>query len=89
MTLQTRLQTITQAGNLTSADLARWFRRPDATVRGWIIKGIRPGGGPLDIKSVEKGTARLEALLAKGILPLKPLRPVEKRKRLDSLRGKP
>ena len=61
MTFQARLRHIMQVGNLRVADLARWFGRPHATVRGWVEQGIEPGGGPLDIKHIHALLDLLEA----------------------------
>lgn len=60
-----RLQSIMRNGNLTGADLARWFERTDPTVRTWISgeHGLR--GAPLDVAYVEARLAKLETLLAK------------------------
>lgn len=35
MNISKRLQRVMSEGNLTISDLARWFNRPFATVRGW------------------------------------------------------
>ena len=48
-----RLQAIMRDGNLTGADLARWFDRPDPTVRGWISGSHDLGGAQLDAAYVE------------------------------------
>jgi hypothetical protein len=61
----TRLQAIMRDGNLTGADLARWFDRPDPTVRGWINGSHELGGAQLDIAYVEAQLDKLERLLAK------------------------
>jgi hypothetical protein len=60
-----RLQSIMQAGNLTGADLARWFDRPDPTVRGWISGDHDLGGAQLDVAYVEAQLTKLEGLLKK------------------------
>lgn len=36
MNITKRLQNVMRDGNLTISDLARWFGRPFATVRGWV-----------------------------------------------------
>lgn len=43
MSFQSRLRVCMARGNLTVADLARWFGRPHATVTTWT-KGRVPGG---------------------------------------------
>lgn len=64
-TWQRRLQTAQRAGNLTVADLARWFDRPHATVRTWVCDGREPGGGPLDIQHAQALLGLLETLIAR------------------------
>ena len=87
MTFQKRLRKVLVAGNLTVADLARWFDRPDPTVRGWVENGGQPGGGPLDIKQAHDLLATLEKLIRGGKnLPLPRLPPSERLKRLRDLR---
>lgn len=89
MTFRDRLKKAQQGGNLTVADLARWFRRPDPTVRGWIQKGVRPAGGPLDIEDTEKWLFVLERLIAHGKgFPIQGLTPRQKIARLESIRAK-
>lgn len=43
-----RLKAVLRDGNLRVADLARWFDVPHPTVRGWVVDGWNPGGGPRD-----------------------------------------
>ena len=72
MSLSGRLLRAMQGGNLTVADLARWFDRPDPTVRGWV-KGVDPAGAPADLIDIERRTALLEiAVRQKKDLPLPP-----------------
>lgn len=40
----TRLLQCQRQGQLTTADLARWFGRPYHTVRGWLEHGYQPRG---------------------------------------------
>ena len=61
---QDRLQRVLHDGNLTVADLARWFERPDPTVRGWVA-GIGLGGGPLDAAYVMAQLGLLEKRVRK------------------------
>ena len=63
-----RLQTVMRDGNLTGADLARWFDRPDPTVRGWISGDHDLGGAQLDVAFVEAQLVKLEKLLKKNRL---------------------
>lgn len=51
-------------GNLTIADLARWFNRTHPTVGSWVRDGSEPGGGPLDVLSVMRELAHLEKTIA-------------------------
>lgn len=64
-TFQQRLQGVLQAGNLTVSDLARWFDRPHPTVRGWVQRGLQPGGAPLDIEHVQQLLKLLETLVSR------------------------
>lgn len=57
-----RLQWAMQKGNLTGADLARWFDCPDPTIRGWLA-GMQPTGAPGDVAQIEAALARLEKLI--------------------------
>ena len=58
-----RLQSIMQQGNLTGADLSRWFDRPDPTVRYWIRGNHELTGPALDVAYVEAQLVKLEKLL--------------------------
>jgi hypothetical protein len=61
-----RLKKVLAEGNLTIADLARWFNRPHPTVAGWV-KGGRVGRelAPLDAAYVTAQLVQLERRLAK------------------------
>lgn len=48
MTFQRRLIRVMATGNMTLADLSRWFGRPFPTVRGWVKHGRLPGLAPMD-----------------------------------------
>ena len=82
---QTRLQQAMWKANLTVADLARWFDRPHATVRGWVVNGTGVGGAPGDVAAIELHLRRLEALAnkKKGPFPVPRLSP---RERIEYLR---
>lgn len=84
--LQKRLRKAMQDGNLRVADLARWFARPDPTIRGWVMRGVMPAGAPKDIEDVERRLAALEALIRRRqVLPLAPrLSPSERISRLEA-----
>jgi len=64
MTFQARLRKCMQNGNLTIADLARWFERTHPTVGSWVRDGSEPGGGPQDAIDVMADLDRLEKLIA-------------------------
>jgi hypothetical protein len=67
-----RLHSTLSQGNLTVADLSRWFDRPHPTVRGWIKNGFDPRGGPHDVAHVHALLEALETLIRKRRdLPLK------------------
>ena len=66
MTLAVRLESCKTRGNLTVADLSRWFGRPHPTVRGWIANGFDPRGGPHDVAYVFSMLDALERLILKG-----------------------
>ena len=65
MDFHDRLNAVMQAGNLRVADLARWFDRPDPTVRGWV-HGTALGGAPLDAAYVTAMLVKLEKLVKKN-----------------------
>lgn len=50
-TFQERLRRCAERGNLTVSDLARWFGRPYATVRDWLVNGREPIGGPVTVRT--------------------------------------
>jgi hypothetical protein len=77
---QQRLEHCMQVGNLSIADLSRWFGRPHSTVRCWVCDGYEPGGGPQDIAIVRSELARLETLIARrdGKFPVPRLPPGER-----------
>ena len=63
MTFGQRLQRVQKGGNLTVADLARWFDRSYQTVRGWRDGKCEPGGAPLDREHVEALLKLLEGMV--------------------------
>lgn len=65
MTFAQRLATVLRDGNLRVADLARWFDRPDPTVRGWV-NGGEVGSAPLDAAMIEAVMVDLEKRIRKG-----------------------
>lgn len=83
ITFQNRLKACQALGNLTVADLARWFDRAHPTVRGWVERGMEPGGGPLDIEHAHSLLRLLEVLIKrKSGFPIPRLSP---RKRIEHL----
>lgn len=89
MTIQRRLQVCMKRGNLRVADLARWFDRPHPTVRGWALKGTRPGGGPHDIEHVGELLSILEKLIsARKGFPLPRLSPRARKQHITNILDK-
>ena len=86
-TFQQRLKSCERDGNLTVADLARWFDRPYPTVRTWVQDGIEPGGGPIDKEHALSMLGLLETLIKqKQGLPLPRLAPRARIERLEQIR---
>ncbi len=86
MTIQRRLQACMKRGNLRVADLARWFDRPHPTVRGWALKGIRPGGGPHDVERVGEQLRLLEKLISsKRGFPVPRLSPRQRKQHIVTI----
>ena len=83
-----RLLACQQNGNLTVADLARWFDRPYPTLRSWVENGIEPGGGPIDRQHAAELLGKLEALVKgrKGF-PIPRLPPAERIEHLQRIRA--
>lgn len=76
-----RLERILRDGNLTVADLARWFDRPDPTVRGWVEGTHQIGGAQLDHAFIMAQIALLEnRIRRKRGLPV-PQMSIRKRKK--------
>ena len=86
MIIATRLTRVMRLGNLTVADLARWFDRSDPTVRGWV-KGVEPAGAGLDLADIEARLRLLETRIRrKEGLPLPPrLSPSQRRDALNKI----
>ena len=66
MTFQARLRRVLRDGNLTVADLARWFGRKDATVRAWVNSGYGPRGGYRDQVYIQDRLNELERKIFKN-----------------------
>lgn len=83
-----RLQQVMEQGNLRMADLARWFGRPNPTIRGWVKDGLHPHGGPQDVNDTYAMLVKLENyVLRSDLLPVpKHLSPVNRIKRVNKLR---
>lgn len=64
-TLKERLERIRREGNLTVADLSRWFSVPYPTMRCWT-RGTIPAGGLGDRENLETVVSNLERKIAKG-----------------------
>ena len=65
-TFQSRLRKAMREGNLTIADLARWFERPHPTTRSWVKLGVDPAGGPQDREWILKRLEKLEDMIEAG-----------------------
>jgi hypothetical protein len=86
-TFQSRLFICLARGNLRTADLARWFDRSHATVRGWIDDGRKPVGGPGDVDHVHALLDLLETLIRQGRgFPVPRLSPSARIKYLQDIR---
>jgi len=86
MNLKARLDAIMRDGNLTVADLSRWFQRPHPTVRGWT-KGGAVGGPPQDRAAIEVGLIKLEEMLKKRRgLPVPQMSPAKRIEYLEARR---
>ena len=87
MTFQGRLKKCMRDGNLTVADLARWFDRPHPTMRSWVENGVEPGGGPIDAALAHATLDKLEKLIARNSkFPVPRLSPRERIAYLKELR---
>ena len=62
---QARLKNVMATGNLTVADLARWFDRPYPTVNSWVRDGGNVGGATLDTAYVYGRLDKLERMIHK------------------------
>lgn len=85
---QERLKRCMKGGNLTVADLARWFGRPHPTMRSWVEDGVEPGGGPLDAALARATLDKLEKLIARNSkFPVPRLSPQKRIAYLKELRA--
>jgi hypothetical protein len=88
-TFQKRLKSCVDRGNLTVADLARWFGRPYATVRSWLKEGWKPGDGPVTQDRMEVRLRKLELVLTQHGRTLRDLPMRERAGRMADLGGSP
>ena len=89
MTIQARLEKCMRKGNLRVSDLAGWFGRPHPTVRGWVKRGIQPGGGPMDQEQIETLLGVLEGLIRdKSGFPVPRMGPRQRKTYVAGIRGK-
>ncbi len=87
MTFQQRLKKVLKGGNLTVADLSRWFDRPDPTVRDWVERGRAPSGAPGDLEHVKALLELLEAMITKKVgLPVPRMSQVKRKDYLGTIR---
>jgi hypothetical protein len=82
-----RLTKVAQAGNLRTADLARWFEVPYATLRQWVKEGRAPTGGPKDLQDLELRLVYLERLIRNGTLPIGRMTTGDRIARMHQLRS--
>lgn len=86
---QARLEGCQRAGNMHVADLARWFDRPHATVRGWVENGIEPGGAPMDKAHAWSLLELLETLIKqKRGFPIPRMAPTKRIEHLMHIRSR-
>lgn len=86
-TFQERLTKAMREGNLTVADLARWFSRPHPTVRGWVMGGAL-GGAWLDTAEIEALLQKLENRIKKrNGFPVPRLSPTDRIQYLTQIRS--
>lgn len=87
ITFQSRLKSCLANGNLTVADLSRWFGRPHPTVRGWIENGFDPRGGPQDVARIYKLLDILEGFIKRRYrLPIPQLKRQQRIELVEELR---
>lgn len=85
--IQQRLERCLKAGNLRTADLARWFDRPYPTVRGWLEGNYEPNGGPQDNEEIGRLLGSLEHLIiGRRGFPVPRLSPQERIAHLKRIR---
>lgn len=82
---QQRLQRCRDRGNLTVADLGRWFDRPYATVRTWLVNGWEPGDGPVTRERMQTRLSALEAVVGRNAKELRALPMRARAERLEQL----
>jgi len=88
MIVQKRLLRIMKRGNLTVADLARWFDRPHATVRGWVEGGRIGLAAEMDRVYIYTEMGNLERrIIAKDGLPVPRLKTSERLAYLEKLKN--
>lgn len=88
MKVQKRLEWCMRHGNMTVADLARWFGRPDPTVRGWIAHGGGVGGPVQDVEAIERDLVQLEtAIKEQRGFPVPRLSPLDRITHLEACKA--
>ena len=87
ITFSARLKKAQRAGNLTVADLARWFDRNYQTVRGWVSGACEPGGAPMDREHALELLGLLEQMIKRRQkFPVPRLSPIERVAYIQELR---
>ena len=84
-TFQQRLEKVSKAGSLTTADLSTWFGRPYATVRGWL-QGYDPWGPNGDAARVALDTLERAVQRRQGFPVPVHLSPVARRDHVRRMR---
>lgn len=85
--LRDRLRSCRSRGNLTTSDLARWLKRPRATVHTWVEHGAEPSGPDGDrLDLFQRVTALEKAVAVHPAFPLRQLSPSERIARIEALR---
>lgn len=69
-----RLKAVKKAGGLRTAEIARWFRKPYATVYGWIEHGRAPDfANALESREAYRRMESLERRVRQTRFPLRGL----------------
>jgi hypothetical protein len=82
-----RLRVVLKKGNLRTADLARWFEKPHATVAEWVKKGRNPTAAPHDLEFIIEMLETLEKLVEqKRGFPVPRMRPSQRIEYMEAVK---